>query len=190
MKATSKLLILFILTTTLFADDWQVDKSADNEVKFLSSTTLLDFEGTTDNIDGYIYWEGFKFFEKNNELYFEVQLATFNTGIGKRDRDMREDVLETGKFPVASFSGSFEEVKRTGNTFNVVVRGEMSLHGHSKEMDITAVIELKEGIMNVSSNFSIFLDDFNIEAPNLLAFIKVADEIKISLDFNLVEVKK
>ena len=172
------------------AEDWQVDKTADNSVHFHSTTTLLDFEGSTNNIDGYAYWEGFKFFGDNNELYFEVHLATFSTGIGKRDRDMREDVLETDKFPVASFNGSFTKVEQKGNTFNVVVNGEMSLHGHSKKMEINATVVLEKGIMNVKSDFSIFLNDYNIDAPDLLAFIKVAQEIKLSLDFNLVEVKK
>jgi len=190
MRVIYKLYFVLVFAAGLSADDWQVDKSADNLVHFYSSTTLLDFEGTTRNIDGYIYWEGFKFFGDNNEVYFEVQLATFNTGIGKRDRDMREDVLETKKYPVASFNGKFTEVKQSGNTFNVVVSGELTLHGQSREMDITADIVLEEGVMNIKSSFNILLKDYNIEAPNLLAFIKVAQEIKISLDFNLVEVKK
>jgi len=190
MRFLIKLYILLICAAGLSADDWQVDKSANNEVHFYSSTTLLDFEGVTSNIDGYIYWKGFKFFGEDNELYFEVQLATFNTGIGKRDRDMREDVLETDKYPVASFNGKFKEVKRSGNKFNVIVSGEMSLHGQKKQMDIDAVITLEKGVMNVTGDFTILLDDYNIEAPNLLAFIKVSQEIKISLDFNLVEVKK
>jgi YceI-like domain len=190
MKFSIKLSIFLLCAVHLFADDWQVDKSADNLVHFNSSTTLLDFEGTTSNIDGYAYWEGYKFFGDNNEIYFEVQLATFSTGIGKRDRDMREDVLETGRYPVASFSGTFKDVKQTGNKFDVVVSGEMSLHGHKKAMDVSAVVVLENGVMNVKSNFSIFLKDYNIDAPNLLAFIKVAQEIKIDLEFNLVEVKK
>lgn len=190
MRFIFKLCILVIFAGSLFADDWQVDKSADNIVHFYSTTTLLDFEGSTSHIDGYAYWEGFKFFGENNEIYFEVQLATFSTGIGKRDRDMREDVLETDKYPLASFSGTFKEVKRAGNKFEVVVSGEMSLHGHTKEMEIAATVVLEKGIMNVKCDFSIFLKDYNIEAPNLLAFIQVAQEIKLSLDFNLVEIKK
>lgn len=190
MKFISLLFICLIFAVNLFAEDWQVDKSADNLVTFHSTTTLLDFEGSTNNIDGYAYWEGYKFFGENNELYFEVQLVTFSTGIGKRDRDMREDVLETDKFPVASFSGEFTKVEQKGNTFNVVVNGEMSLHGYTKKMEIRAIVVLEKGVMNVKSDFSIFLNDYNIDAPDLLAFIKVAQEIKISLDFNLVEVKK
>jgi polyisoprenoid-binding protein YceI len=187
MRFIFKLYILFVFAASLYADDWQVDKSADNLVQFYSTTTLLDFEGSTSNIDGYAYWEGLKFFGDNNEIYFEVQLATFSTGIGKRDRDMRDDVLETDKYPVASFNGTFIEVKQTGNKFDIVVSGAMSLHGHTKEMEINAVVVLEKDVMNVKCNFSIFLKDYNITAPDLLAFIKVAEEIKLTLDFNLVK---
>lgn len=190
LKRFVQLLVIFILSAHLYANDWQVDKSADNSVVFQSSTTLLDFEGTTDDIDGYIYWEGYKFFGDKNEFYFEVHPATFNTGIGKRDRDMREDVLETNKFPVASFSGQFIKVEQKGNIYNVVASGDFTLHGQTKKIDINAVITLVNGVLNVKCDFSILLDDYDIDAPNLLAFIKVAQEIKLSLDFNLVEMKK
>lgn len=190
MKFIFQLFILLIFTVNLFAGDWHVDKNADNSVVFHSTTTLLDFDGTTKDIDGYIYWEGYKYFGEKNEFYFEVQLAGFHTGIGKRDRDMRDDVLETDKYPVASFKGHFDKVEQKGNTYNVQVSGEMSLHGQTKPMTINAAVVLEKGVMNIKCNFSIYLKDFNIDAPHLLAFIKVAQEIKLTLDFNLVEAKK
>jgi hypothetical protein len=42
--------------------------------------------------------------------------------------------------------------------------------------------------MNVVCNFSVFLKDYEIEAPTLLAFIKVAQEIKLELDFQLEKI--
>lgn len=180
---------ILIFCFPLLSKDWQVDKSADNKVTFYSSTSLLDFEGVTDKIDGYIYWEGDKVFGDKSEIYFEVQLAAFETGIGKRDRDMREDVLQTNKYPIASFTGSFIKVKKTASNYTVVAKGEMSLHGHKKEMEISGIITFEENSMNIKSNFSLFLKDYEIIAPSLMAFVKVAEEIKLELDFNLHEAK-
>lgn len=184
-----KIIILQLLffIGQLAAVDWQIDKNSENKVVFQSSTTLLDFNGSTSQIDGYIYWEGEQFLGDKNELYFEVQPATFETGIGKRDRDMREDVLHTGKFPVASFKGHIVKVEKNGAEYSVLVKGEMSLHGHKKSIDLPGVITLKDTNMNVRSDFSIYLKDFKIEAPSLAAFIKVAEEIKLSVDFNLIK---
>lgn len=186
-------LFFFFLSVSLFAQEWHVKKSADNLVKFISSTTLLDFEGITSNIDGYIYWEGDTLFEKNNQLYFEVPVNSIETGIGKRDRDMREIVLESHKFPTTFFEGKITEHTKKedfSEIYDVSVTGEIFISGYRKEITIAGVISFVEGEMNVKAGFSILLSDFNIEAPSLVAFMKVADEIKIELDFNLLQVSE
>ncbi len=184
----SKIFLLLLFVTTLtFADEWDVKKDGNNLVKFTSSTTVLDFDGTTNNIDGYIYWEGKEIFSGNNELYCEVDLNTVNTGIGKRDRDMREDVLETDKWPITYFKGNIVNIKQKGsqNNYTIIVKGKMFIHGVEKELEIPGDILIENGIMSVTSRFSVYLKDYNIEAPSLLAFIKVAQEIKLNLNFKL-----
>lgn len=179
---------LIIIPSILLAEEWHVKKSKDNLVKFTSSTALLDFDGTTSNIDGYIYWEDEDVFGKNNELYFEVDLNSVETGIGKRDRDMREDVLETDKYPKTWFKGKIINIIEEGensNNYKVVSKGIMFLHGIEKDLKINANINIKNNVMNVICNFSVFLEDHEIEAPSLLAFIKVAEEIKLHLNFEL-----
>lgn len=188
-RAVFLIFAISLLTGTGFAGDWQVDKEAKNKIVFTSSTTLLDFEGVTNNIDGYIYWEGDTIFGDKNELYFEIQLITFDTGNGKRDRDMRNDVLHTKKHPTAFFKGNFEKVEYSEGLYTVTVKGEMNLHGKKKELEIPGSIEIKNGKMNLKTHFSIFLNDYGIKAPSLIAFIKVAEEIKLELDFNLLEIK-
>jgi len=183
------LLFLFVANLT-FADEWHVKKDENNIVKFTSSTTVLDFDGTTNNIDGYIYWEGKEIFTGKNELYFEVELNTVKTGIGKRDRDMREDVLETDKWPVTYFKGSFINVEKRGNIYSIKVSGKMFIHGMEKELTIPGEIIIGNGEMEIKTKFSIFLKDYNIKAPSLLAFIKVAQEIKLNLNFKLEQTRE
>ncbi|MCB0751608.1 MAG: YceI family protein [Ignavibacteriae bacterium] len=182
------LTILILMSSLSLAEEWHIKKSKDNLVKFTSSTTLLDFDGITDQIDGYIYWEGEEVFGKNNEVYFEVDLNSVETGIGKRDRDMREDVLHTDKYPKTSFRGQIISVDQDPNNsvkYNIVSKGKMFLHGHEKEMEVKAVITKQNETMQVIANFSVLLKDYDIEAPSLMAFIKVAEEIKLHLDFQL-----
>ena len=188
-KVVSMIILISLFAGVGLAGDWQVDKKAKNTIVFHSSTLLLDFVGTTQNIDGYIYWEGDKAFGDKNEFYFEIQLNTFDTGNGKRDRDMRNDVLETKEYPAAYFKGNFTHVEDSKDLYTVTVKGEMNLHGKKKKMEIPGTIVIKEGEMNLKTHFSIFLNDYGIKAPSLIAFIKVAEEIKLELDFNLLEIK-
>ena len=48
-----------------------MDKSRQNQVKFVSNAPIEDFEGVTDKIDGFIFWENDDL-TKNSALYFEV----------------------------------------------------------------------------------------------------------------------
>ena len=183
--------ILLLLKSLVFAEEWNVKKSENNLMKFTSSTTLLDFDGTTDNIEGYIYWEGKKLFGEKNEIYFEVDINSIETGIGKRDRDMREDVLETDKWAKTSFKGNVKELKvldKENQEYELISIGKIKLHGHEKELEIKANVKINDNTMNVICDFSVFLEDFDIEAPSLLAFVKVAEEIKLHLNFQLEKI--
>lgn len=186
----NKILIILIFTLSFgYSDEWQVNKKGDNSVVFHSTTTLLDFKGTTNNIDGYIYWEGDSLFPIKSEIYFEVLPATFNTGLGKRDSDMRRDVLETEKYPVSSFKGKVIKSKNVNNETKIAAAGTLTIHGKTKELTINATLKKTENKVLVESNFSVFLRDFDIDAPSLMAFVKVAQEIKISLIFEMHEIK-
>ncbi len=189
MKRLQFLLLIIFFNSILFAGEWHVKKDAGNLIKFISSTPVLDFEGVTNNIDGYLYSEGSGLLGEKNEFYFEVDLNTVSTGIGKRDRDMREDVLETDKWPKTYFKGSITNFTKTDSGgYRVIAKGIMFIHGVGKEMEIPAFIQINGKNMSVNSEFSVFLKDFNIEAPSLLAFIKVAEEIKLSIYFHLFKI--
>ncbi len=187
MKKLIFIINIFLLAGFLHGEEWHVKETSQNSVQFISSTTLLDFEGNTSKVDGYLYWEGETIFEKNAELYFEVDLNSVETGNGKRDRDMREEVLETDKWRTTYFKGTITSFTKaeSAEKYNVVTKGKMFIHGVEKELEISGVITIKENEMNIQTNFSVFLEDYNIEAPSLLAFIKVAEEIKLNLNFYL-----
>lgn len=185
-------LLLSFSQNTVFASEWQVDTSAKNLVQFTSEVVVLTFDGVTDNIDGYLYWEGDSMFQTNSKLYFEVDLNTLETGMSKRDRDMR-DVLETPKWQFTSFEGqisSVEKIDSTVTAFQIWTTGKMFIHGVSQEMEIPGIVTIEtDGRMRVVCDFVVLLSDFNIEAPSLAAFVKVSNEIKLHLDFYLNESK-
>lgn len=188
----NKILNIFFILVCVnlsIADEWHIDKKAGNSVTFLSSTSLLDFEGNTGLVDGYLYWEGDSLLTGKNEIYFEVQLASFKTGVGKRDQDMRNDVLHTGTYPLAILKGKAIKTYRENGMTVVDAACKLTLHGVTKSLNLKAKIEKIEDRILVKSDFSVQLKDYNIEAPSLMAFIKVAQEIKIKVQLNLIKVK-
>lgn len=174
------------------AGEWHVDKAVKhNQVRFTSQVAGLSFEGVTDRIDGYVYWEGQKPFEKNTQVLFEVELNTLDTGIGKRDRDMQE-VLQTGKWPRAVFKGeitSWTTIDSTVTAYRGTVRGRLSLHGVERAMEAPGTIVVEGDRSKVVSSFTLRLADYGIEAPSLVAFVKVSQEIDIAVSCYLKHVQ-
>ena len=191
MKKWRAGIALLLWATALHAVEWQVDRKAeDNQVRFTSKVAGFSFDGVTSSIDGYIYWEGEKLFEKNAQLLFQVNLSSFDTGIGKRDRDMRK-VLETDKWPKAVFKGKIvrhEPIDSTVSAYRVKAEGRLSLHGVERAMSLPGTIVVEDGGSKIASNFTLRLADFGIEAPSLLAFVKVAQEIVVSASFRMRQV--
>ncbi len=184
-----KYLFFLFLCISLSAQEFQVDKSKSNSVKFISNAPIENFEGVTTQIDGYLYLVSFDDLTKN-QLYFEVDLNTLDTGIGLRNRHMRENYLETDKYQFTYFEGKIDSIKLLSvNKYEVLVSGKMSIHGVTKDISLNGTITKDEKNIHIESNFYVALSDYKIEIPKLM-FMKIDENMKLVLDFHLIEIKK
>jgi polyisoprenoid-binding protein YceI len=166
-----------------------VDRDLDNRVRFISEAPIEDFEGVTDRIDGYVLWNGDSLVPGSDyagsEFYFEVALATLNTGIGLRNSHMRENYLETDKFPYAVYKGHIARVESDSNSnLRVLSSGTMTIHGVERAYEIVCRVEPGPAGYRVRSEFQVALPDFNIEVPSLM-FLKINEVMQLELDFHL-----
>ncbi|MBK8943899.1 MAG: YceI family protein [Ignavibacteriae bacterium] len=181
------LFISFASILNLIASEFHVKKSEKNSVKFISDAPIEDFEGVTNNIDGYLYYEDD--LEKNSQLHFEVDLRTLDTGIGLRNRHMRENYLETEKYPMAAYSGKIiKSEKISDKKYKVFVNGEMNIHGLTKKQNVEGILEFIGEEVKISSNFIVKLSDHKIEVPSLM-FMKIDENMDLHLNFILEKAK-
>jgi len=170
-----------------------VDTSAQNLVRFVSDAPIEDFDGKTRNIDGYVYWDGDSLTAESNydgsELYFEVPLVTLRTGIGLRDRHMRENYLETDEHPYASYKGVIAGVEPdSAGGWIVHSEGELSIHGTTRNMQLDCRVTPHPGGFRVTSAFSVKLPDYQIEVPSLM-FMKISEVIQLELVFYMKTIR-
>ena len=182
------LALLICLPPAAEGGEWHVDRKAgENRVGYTSSVASFTFSGETDQIDGFIYWEGDSLFAENSQLRFEVDLADFDSGLGKRDRDMRE-VLDTDRWPRAVYKGEITghaAVDSSVTAYRVETRGTLSLHGVERAIEVPGLVVVEQECSKVEAAFSIELADYDIEAPALAAFIKVSQEIGLKVSVSL-----
>jgi polyisoprenoid-binding protein YceI len=180
---------LGLLPLQVAAQEFHVDLDRANRVSFLSDAPLEDFEGVTDRIDGFALLSGEGLWGETDleasEFYFEVDLASLDTGIGLRNRHMRRNYLETERFPFASFQGRVTHLAADGfGGFQITASGTFGIHGVDRPREIPCVVTPEESNLSVRCGFSVNLTHHNIEIPKLM-FMKVGEVMEVELDFYL-----
>jgi polyisoprenoid-binding protein YceI len=179
------IITLILIYTSVFAGEYHVEKSTDNMVKFVSDAPIEDFEGVTSSIDGYLFWEGEDLLNQS-ELYFEVDLNTVDTGIGLRNRHMRENYLHTDKHPKTHFTAKLIKAEKTNeNEYNIEAEGKFFVHGVEKQKVIKGQLrKIDNEKYKVSANFIVALSDYNIEVPSIM-FYKIDENMDLTVEFYL-----
>ena len=183
---------LVLCATLVQAVEYHVDTTLPRTVKFISEAPLENFEGVTSRIDGYSMiplgslplGKGYD----NSRFYFEVDLNALDTGIGLRNRHMRENYLETDQYPFAQYVGRVSEVSQGQDTSLLIsTMGEFTIHGVKRAMAGTITAVKERDRYHVRTQFPVALPDHKIKVPKLM-FMKISDTVQVQLDFYLLPI--
>lgn len=182
--------LLFPCTSALPAQEFQVDVGSERLVRFISQAPIEDFDGVTERIDGYVVLDGPSLAGsrggEGTSFYFEVELASLDTGIGLRNRHMRDNYLEVEDYPYATFEGRVVSVRPDGEgAFQIDAEGQFSAHGVARSLNVPCRGIPDPGGFRVACAFQVLLSDHDIKIPKVM-FMKLADEIRLELDFGLI----
>jgi len=188
--AASALVAVAALAGPAAAQEFHVDPGAANVVRFISRASIEEFEGVTSRVDGYVLLGTPTLTTETGgdgtDLYLEVDLASLDTGIGLRNRHMRDNYLEVEKYPFASFRARIESSEAgPGQTYRVSARGTLSIHGIDRERTLTCRVAPHGDGYRAQCGFEVLLSDHDIEIPKIM-FLKLANEIRLELDFAVV----
>jgi polyisoprenoid-binding protein YceI len=112
-----------------------------------------------------------------------VKLDSLETGIGLRDRHLRENYLEVGKgsgYDVATLENIRIEKGDGKGTFHAT----LLLHGQKREVSGTSTLRRRsDGTTHVDAEFPLKVSEFEIPKPTYLG-VGVRDEIQVKVAFN------
>ncbi len=171
-----KQLIVIVLFWLTWGAQAQEFLTKSGKVVFLSKAPLNEFTGESNLLQGLVDVE-------KNLLDFYVDLNTLNTGISLRDKHMRENYLETEKFPFAEFSGKLDKLPPlTSNWTEVKAKGKFKIHGIEREITVTGQLrKVGNGNLELKASFTVLLSDYKIDIPKLV-FYELAEEQQVSLE--------
>lgn len=151
--------------------------------EFHAEDTYDSFDGRTSRVSGTIMADAAAPSAATVEI--TVDLASLDTGVALRNKEMRELYLETGKFPAATFrstSVAGPESIQPNQPAEISVTGDFALHGVTRKMRIPIrVVLIPDGRVHATAHFSIKLGEFGIHVPHNV-LVTVEDQVPVTLD--------
>ena len=170
---TVKFSCLYLFPFLLFGQTFEVSNSS--KITYYGSHFTSDWQGHSSGFRGRIIYDAVN--QTTNSCSLRVDLATFDSGNSNRDSNMLTS-LDVFQYPDVMFVSN--EIFVEG--INASIKGKLTFHGITKDINLTADISFSDGF-NAEGSFIILLSDYEVERPALL-FKKIADEMK--LEFHIV----
>jgi polyisoprenoid-binding protein YceI len=182
------ILLILLAAACARAERWQVAAQG-GEVVFTSKAPLETFKGRTGLIRGWIDWNPADLTAPlDGEIV--VDLASLDTGKNKRNEHMRDNHLETDRFPTATLRpvvvlSDAPSALPPGSEADIRLRGTFDLHGVTRTLECDVHLR-RDGVdaVTVTTEFPVLLSDHDIERPKFLV-MKLADEQQVSVTFKL-----
>jgi polyisoprenoid-binding protein YceI len=183
MKSISTAILALWTVTTVWilpgraaAEVLEIRPGKPNLVVFRSQATLETFEGKTRQVSGTVRANLGNLVD-SVDVMVEVDLASLDTGIGLRNKHMREDHLQTGQYPKAVFLGKkllepSQPSIAPGEKVTCRIAGDFSLHGITRPVEVPVVASMPAGSgrisLHVLGRFDVKLSDYEIPRPSFL----------------------
>jgi len=186
MKKTILLLAVLAFITNAFSQE-----------KFFTKAGKLSFDATVpkspENIDAVNKTALCVLDTKTGDVQFSCLMKGFEFERALMMEHFNENYVESDKFPKTIFkgvilnNGSINYSK--DGTYPAKVKGQMTMHGETKEVETEGKIISKSGNIQVIANFNLVFADYKILIPQIVSD-KVAKTAKITVDCLLEPLKK
>lgn len=165
--------------TMTMAQD-KIYRTKEGKISFVSDAPLELITARSVKMEGVLDVDALSF-------AFSVVILTFegfNNGLQRQH--FYENYLETNKYPTATFLGKIIEhidFSKPG-TYQVRAKGQLDIHGRTKERIIKVDLISTGTELKVNSSFMVPLIDHQIEVPRIVNQ-KIAQEISVTVQATL-----
>ena len=150
-------------------------------VRFDAKAFLHDFAGQTAQIEGIIR-VGDANQLSDAEACVQIDAASLDTGNSTRDSIMRNDHLETARFPTIDFLlKAAEGVTHQDGSWQFTASGTLSLHGVSREIQFPVQARQEGDALLLRGKLPVKMTDHGIRIPRFL-FLTLEDGVMVSFD--------
>lgn len=165
IKLMQKLLLPFLLlaVTIAFGQSKYMTKSGSMSFE-ASQPTFEPIEATHSAVSALLNAD-------TGELAVLALVRGFRFPLALMEEHFNENYIESHQYPKTSFRGSilnFDSNALSNQPRTVQLTGELSMHGVTKPISVSATITQSDEQITLTSSFSVKTSDFGIEIPSLV----------------------
>lgn len=184
MKKTGIITTLFILFSFVLSAQGKFYTKT-GKITFYSKTSVEDIEAI--NKSAVVLLDS-----KTGDLQFAVLMKGFEFKKALMQEDFNRDYVESSKYPKAEFKGQItnnSEIKYTTNgDYTAKVKGKLTIHGQTKDVEATGTLTVKDGKIQAKSVFNVLVADYKISIPAIYKS-NISSSIKVTVDSSLETLK-
>ena len=99
------------------------------------------------------------------------------------NKELREIVLETARYPEITFRSTDVAVKLANNRIEAKIGGDLTLHGTTRRIVIPAEVVVSGNTLRARGEFTINRSDFKVKATSAFhGMVRVRDKLKFTFD--------
>lgn len=183
---TKKIIVFFgsfLLLAVTYGQDRYFTKTG--KIFFVSNAPVEDIEAENKTVTAVLD-------TKTGALQYSVQMKSFEFEKALMQQHFNDNYVESDKYPKAEFKGAVTNHATVNyskaGTYPVKVKGKLTLHNITKEVEVPGTIKVADGKVEALSTFSILLSDYKIAIPSPVKN-KISNSIKITVDTKLEPLK-
>lgn len=166
----------FIATALIFT----LATAADAQKIFGTRNGRISFTSPTDDDVKAVNNEVTSRIADNGQLTFSLLIKGFKFKYAEMQDHFNDQYLESSKFPRADFKGTITNPGDVNfakdGSYKAVVKGDLTMHGTTKNITVNGVIEIKSGKPSVKASFVALMKDFKVDATSVTE--------KVTIDIN------
>lgn len=178
MKRLNVLITGFIFLCSFMVQAQGKFYTKSGKITFFSSTSMEDIEAINKSVVTLLD-------TKTGDIQFAALMKGFEFKKALMQEHFNKDYAESNKFPKAEFKGQVtnnSEINYSANgTYTAKVKGKLTVHGETKDIETTGTITVKDGKLTVNSVFNVLVADYKITIPKLYRD-NISKSIKVTVD--------
>jgi polyisoprenoid-binding protein YceI len=147
------------------------------KITFFSKAPLEDIQAKNSEVES-------KLAPTNGQVVFTLLMKGFQFENQLMEDHFNEHYLESSKFPKSEFKGMITNIIDINfakdGTYPAKVKGSLTIHGVTKEVETDGTIDVKAGKVVARSKFNVRLKDYNIGGTHIGT--KIAENISVDVN--------